>query len=273
MTGSRHRGSLTLLERVGEGAFGEVYRAWDPSRAGGGAQVPRVARYRDATVSVAWSSTRDGCSRECAIRTWLRCMAPTPHRRTRGVWMEFVAAARSSTCSAANGRSARRRPRGRTGSVPRAAAVHAGGPRASRRQGAERHARKADGRIVLMDFGTGVARTKTAGAMSMPARPVSGAGAASRGDASRRRARSLQPRRAAVHLVTGGFPVGRDVARSHSFGAPARSPTVTAGCAAGPADPIRGCRRGAFPHLRRERPIRERRHDGARARRSPRRRG
>ena len=73
------------------------------------------------------------------------------------------------------------------------------------------------------------------------------------------------------HLVTGGYPVVgtsiEEIRSAHQLG----RRQYPAGCQARPAGQVRRGNR-AIPHLRRERPVRERRHDGARPRRSTRRR-
>ncbi len=190
-------GSLRLLERVGQGAFGDVYRAWDPRLDREVAlKLLRRPDVRHDPVGSARRSTKDGCSRACAIRTSSPCTAPT-HRRRVGLWMEFV---RGRTLEAVL------HEQGPFGAQEAAligldicralSAVHRAGL-IHRDIKAQNVMREDGGRIVLMDFGTGREDRR---AMRSRARRYA---AVSRARSVRRRApppheRHLQRRRAAV---------------------------------------------------------------------------
>ena len=200
-----HWGHLRVLERIGRGAFGEVYRAWDTRLDREVALKLLAGSSRPATAPRRPSSTRADCSPACAIRTSSPSTAPSsiddasavdgvragPHARTDRRRRHVFSA----------GRSGRDRHRGRHA----VAAVHAAGL-LHRDIKAQNVMLADDGRVVLMDFGTGRELADDYGSMSPGHRSIS-------------RLRSLPGGDATVqsdiyslgvllyYLVTGSYPV------------------------------------------------------------------
>ena len=153
-------GHLDLIEVVGRGSYGTVYRAWDP----------RLDRL------VALKLFHGARNPEAVMREG-RMLARIRHENVvtvygadvyngiAGIWMEFVHGRRLDQIVEQQGPLSAEEATLVGLAVCRAlVAVHARRPSALRRQGAERHPR-AGGRIVLMDLGAGRSserRTRTA---------------------------------------------------------------------------------------------------------------
>ena len=148
-------GSLRLLERVGEGAFGDVFRAWDPRL---DREVAlKLLRRPDSQHDSVGSLVIDEGHLLARVRhpNVVTVLRRGPHRRRVGLWMEFV---RGRTIAAgAEGT----RPIQRAGSGAHRArlcrafsAVHRAGL-IHRDIKAHNVMREDGGRIVLMDLSTG----------------------------------------------------------------------------------------------------------------------
>jgi serine/threonine-protein kinase len=148
-------GSLTLLERIGRGSYGDVYRAWDP----------RLER--EVAVKLLPPGFGDGHEREASVIDEARWLARVRHPNVAtvygadyldgrtGIWMEFV-----------NGRDLRRIVRDDGPLSPASlcdigqqlcealSGVHAAGL-LHRDVNAQNVMLQDDGRVVLMDFGAG----------------------------------------------------------------------------------------------------------------------
>ena len=204
-------GSLKLLERVGEGAFGEVYRAWDP----------RLDREVALKLLRRLESRRDSVGSHVIDEGRLLARVRHPNVVTvygadrfdgrLGLWMEFV---RGRTLEVVL------HDRGPFGAqeatligldLCRAlSAVHGAGL-IHRDIKAQNVMREAGGRIVLMDFGTGRDDLATM-PVELAGTPLYLAPEVFSGQAATARSDIYSVGVLLFHLVTGSYPVkGRTV--------------------------------------------------------------
>ena len=167
---ARRWGHLTVLERVGGGAFGEVYRAWD-------ARLDREV----ALKLLPAAATEDG-ARGTAIIEEGRALARVRHPGVVtlygaevidgrvGLWMELVHGRTLEELVASGKRWGAREAAAIGADLCRAvAAVHAAGL-VHRDIKASNVMLEDDGRVVLMDFGTGKGPRRRRAASRSPAR-------------------------------------------------------------------------------------------------------
>ena len=167
-------GHLRVLEPIGRGAFGDVYRAWDPRL---DREVALKLLPADSAVAgdlgQSPSSKKAGCWRASAIPTSSPSMAPSGSAIASASGWSSSRAARSSSCSS-EGRTFTSREVVEIGIelCARCRAVHAAGL-LHRDIKAQNVMLADDGRVVLMDFGTGRELDEDVGADSRARRCIS----------------------------------------------------------------------------------------------------
>jgi serine/threonine-protein kinase len=203
-------GPLRILEKIGEGVYGEVFRAFDP----------RLAR-EVALKLLRPASARTG--RVVIEEGRLLARVRHPHVATVhgaeehdgriGIWMEFVSGRTLEAILREQGTLGAREAAGVGIDLCRAlAAVHAAGI-VHRDLKAQNVLRESGGRIVLADFGAGFdALRDDGGSRSVAGSPLYLAPETLRGDAATTRSDLYALGVLLHHLVTGDFPVsGRTI--------------------------------------------------------------
>jgi eukaryotic-like serine/threonine-protein kinase len=203
-----HWGALTLKERVGAGVFGEVYRAYDNTLERDVAL--KLLKIRSSAAPLASKMLHEG-------RLLARVHHPNVvtvhgvevHDNRVGLWMEFIRGRTLETLLESQGPFGAREATLVGQDLCRAlAAVHAAGF-LHRDVKAQNVMREEGGRVVLMDFGTGLLMRKAGG---LPGAPTAGTPLylapelMNGGDATP--ASDLYSVGVLLfHLVTGGYPV------------------------------------------------------------------
>ena len=243
-------GPLTLLERVGEGAFGEVYRAWDS----------RLDREVALKLLHARDSQGDSVGRVVIDEGRMLARVSHPNVVTVygadridgrvGLWMEFVRGRTLEHLLNQNGAMSPQEAAAIGLDLCRAlSAVHRAGL-VHRDVKAQNVMREANGRVVLMDFGTGEPVTDNAGVASIVGTPLYLAPELLRNESLTPAADLYSLGVLLYHLVTGGYPVVgtsiEEIRSAHQLG----RRQYPAGCQARPAGQVRRGDR-AIPHLRR----------------------
>ena len=215
-------GSLTLLERVGEGAFGEVYRAWD-------SRLDREVAFK---LLHARDPQRDSVGR--VVIDEGRMLARVSHPNVVavygadriegrvGLWMEFVRGRTLEHVLHQNGAMGPQEVAAIGLDLCRAlSAVHRAGL-VHRDVKAQNVMREANGRVVLMDFGTGELVTDNAGAASIAGTPLYLPPELLRSGSLTPAADLYSLGVLLYHLVTGGYPVVgtsiEDIRSAHQLG-------------------------------------------------------
>ena len=220
-------GPLRVIEKIGRGRFGDVYRAWDPRL---DREVAlKLLRYRE--------SDREGV----AVIEEGRLLAKVRHPNVAtvfgaeriddrvGVWMELVRGRTLEEDLAANGPLSPPEAAAVGIDVCRAlAAVHRAGL-VHRDVKAQNVMRDDDGRVVLMDFGTG-REIEIASSVELAGTPLYLAPELFDGAPATPRSDLYSAGVLVYHLTTGSFPVrGRtmqEIRKAHAHGA-AAAPRTT----------------------------------------------
>jgi serine/threonine protein kinase/Tfp pilus assembly protein PilF len=226
-------GPLVLLERIGEGTSGEVYRAWDPHLQRDVALKLLSDDRTDAHRRVLEEARRLARIRHEHV---VHVYGAEEHEGRVGMWMELV-----------RGESLDDRVRSRGPlSPPEAAligsqlcsalsAVHAAGL-LHRDVKAQNVILEGSGRTVLMDFGTGEPLRRSAGTNRMVGTPLYLAPEVFKGQAATVRSDIYSLGVLLFYLVTGQFPVWapsmQDLGRAHGSGARRRLPDLQPGAPA-----------------------------------------
>ncbi len=203
-----HWGRLEILERVGEGSNGEVFRAWDP----------HLSR------QVALKLLRDRCSEAAVGSAVIReasMMARLNHPNVAtiygadliagrvGIWMEFIQGRTLEQIVSTAGPFSTRETAllgvelgHAVSAVHRAGLVH-------RDLKAQNVMRERGGRLVLMDFGTGLDLTDDNAVLGMtfPGTPLYAAPELLEGQDATPRSDIYSLGVLLFHLLTGGYPV------------------------------------------------------------------
>jgi len=215
-------GGLEIIERVGHGAFGEVYRAWDP----------RLAR--DVALKLLRRGDRFQSAEESAAidegRLLARVRHPnvvTVHGADRidgrvGIWMEFLHGSTLSDLVRSTGRfSAEEATRIGVDLCGALAAVHEAGM-LHRDIKARNVLRERDGRVVLMDFGAGHEEEDVTSAASRAGTPLYLAPEIIAGQPATAQSDIYSLGVLLYHLVTGDYPVQgastRELYDAHALG-------------------------------------------------------
>lgn len=205
---SWHWGDLAILEKVGEGAFGEVYRAHDPKLA------------RDVALKLLREPIAAGTSRTIAIeegRLLARVRHPnvvTVYGADRiegrvGVWMELLHGQTLEEVLRVEGVFPAKEAAQAGATIARAlAAVHDAGL-VHQDIKAQNVMREHDGRLVLMDFGTGRERAaaEQAAIGNLTGTPLYVAPEVLRGEPATPRSDIYSLGVLLYHLLTGAYPV------------------------------------------------------------------
>ena len=150
-------GALELRQKIADGGFGTVYRAWDPALE---REVALKVFGEQPTYSWHPSSRKVACSHGSGIRTSSPSTASTRTKGTVGLWMEWVEGLTLTQVLAARGLLGGQEAALIGIDVCRAvAAVHKAGL-LHRDIKAHNVMREAGGRVVLMDFGAGDIRAE-----------------------------------------------------------------------------------------------------------------
>jgi Tol biopolymer transport system component len=207
-------GRLEILERIGEGSNGEVFRAWDP-------QLSR---------QVALKLLRDRCSDAAVGSTVIReasMMARVNHQHIAtiygadlidgrvGIWMEFIHGRTLEQIVSTDGPFGSRETALIGSELCQAvAAVHRTGL-VHRDLKAQNVMRERGGRLVLMDFGTGLDLTDDDSILgtAFPGTPLYAAPELLEGQEATPRSDIYGLGVLLFHMLTGGYPVmGRTLA-------------------------------------------------------------
>jgi len=202
-------GGMTLLDQVGEGVFGEVFRAWDPhlDREVALKLLRREAQPDDHAVTLVEEGRLLARVRHPNVVT---VYGAACHDDRIGIWMEFVSGGTLENLLRTRGPLSAREATLVGVDVCRAlAAVHGAGL-IHRDVKAQNVMREAGGRILLMDFGTvhpwdGEAADELA---TFTGTPLYLAPEVFRGEAVSTRSDLYSAGVLLYHLVTGSYPVG-----------------------------------------------------------------
>jgi serine/threonine protein kinase/Flp pilus assembly protein TadD len=218
----RRWGSLVLLDRLGEGTSGEVYRAWD------------ARLHRDVALKLLHQGQRSRDDAQERVLEEARRLARIRHEHVvtvhgveehdgrGGLWMEFVRGEsleeRIRTRGPLSSEDATRIGQQLCSAL---AAVHAAGL-LHRDVKAQNVIQEPSGRIVLMDFGTGEKLRQAAGSSRMAGTPLYLAPEIFKGEPATIQSDVYSLGVLLFHLVTGDFPVKAssmpELGRAHSQG-------------------------------------------------------
>jgi serine/threonine-protein kinase len=215
----KHWGPLTLLERVGRGSYGDVYRAWDP-------------RLEREVALKLLPSTDDDDGHGAAVIEEARLLARLRHSNVAtvygadridgrtGIWMEFVDGRDLEQIVREDGPLAPATVREIGGQLCAALdAVHRAGV-LHRDIKASNIRRADDGRVVLLDFGSGRSRDQRAASRDLTGTPLYLAPEIFSGGSIDERSDLYSLGVVLFHLLTGRFPVAGatldEVRRAHA---------------------------------------------------------
>jgi TolB-like protein/tRNA A-37 threonylcarbamoyl transferase component Bud32 len=200
---------LTLVERLGGGAFGEVYRAWDRNLERHVALKLLRADESDGDLSASRIANEGRLLARVSHPNVITVHGVAVHQERVGLWMELVLGTTLEQQLAANGPFSAREAAAIGIDLCRAlAAIHAAG--LIHRDVKAQNVMRADGgRIVLMDLGTGrdASRITRQGVPEMAGTPLYLAPEIFVGSPASARTDLYSLGVLLYHLVTGSFPV------------------------------------------------------------------
>ena len=235
-------GAFELIQKIGEGAFGDVYRARDALHRDVALKLLRHASGRSAEQQAARILHEGRVLARVRHPSVVTVYGAEDHDGRVGLWMEFIEGRTLEALLQSQGSFGAREAALIGRELCRAlAAVHGAGL-VHRDIKAQNVMREAGGRLVLMDFGAGQMIQERG---ARPAGASRGRRSTSRPSCSRAapasvQQRHLQPGRPAVHLVTGGYP-GPGVESRGVCGRPTRPTGVAASPTFGPTCPKTSC--------------------------------
>lgn len=219
LTTARRWGPLFVLEKVGSGSFGEVYRAWDPAL---DREVAlKIVRMRDVDAQASTAVREGQMLAQVRHDNVISVFGAAQIDDEVGIWMEFVRGRTLEQIVREDGPMSAQEATVVAESLCSAlAAVHARGL-LHRDIKAANVMRAEGGRYVLIDFGTGVEIDETAnGVRRMAGTPLYMAPETLRGAAATVQSDVYALGVVLFHVVTGSYPVyGRtldDVTAAHA---------------------------------------------------------
>lgn len=217
--GPTHWGPLLLLERIGEGTSGEVYRAWDPHLQ---REVALKLLHQDSAGAAQRVLAEARRLAKIRHEHVVHVYGAEEHEGRVGMWMEFVRGESLDERVRARGPfSAAETARIGAQLCAALSAVHAAGL-LHRDVKAQNVIIEPSGRTVLMDFGTGEPLRRSSGTNRMVGTPLYLAPEVFRGQAATAQSDIYSLGVLLFYLTTGEFPVSAasvpELGRAHETG-------------------------------------------------------